>query len=101
VNQNTPEDALIAAQDIGGLGYFGDRDFVDLAGLISPDVIPFIRDEDQHAAYLDSKSADYLVIFPEGYPSLVERSSMIFQAQGTFQTSLEDESMAVCEWFDP
>jgi hypothetical protein len=45
---------LIAAHDIGALGYFGQRNLLDLAGLISPEVIPFIRDEDR-LAYLDRK----------------------------------------------
>ncbi len=50
---NTPDDALIAAHDIGALGYYGERDVLDLAGLISPDVIPFIRDEYRLAVHLD------------------------------------------------
>ena len=101
VNQNTPEDALIAAHDIGAIGYFGDRDLVDLAGLISPDVIPFIREEDQLAAFLDSKSVDYLITFPEWYPSLVNRATLIFQTDGNFSPSLGGENMAVYKWSRP
>jgi hypothetical protein len=101
LNQNTPEDVLIAAHDIGAIGYFGDRKLVDLAGLISPDVIPFIRDEDQLGAYLDSLDVDYLVTFPEWYPSLVNRSILIFQTDGAFSPSLGGENMAVYQWLNP
>jgi hypothetical protein len=45
VAANTPPDDLIAAHDIGALGYFARRPLLDLAGLVSPEVIPFIRDE--------------------------------------------------------
>ena len=42
IASNTEDDALIAAHDIGALGYFSGRQIVDLAGLINPDVIPII-----------------------------------------------------------
>ena len=53
VSLNVPSGTLIAAHDIGALGYYGSHDIVDLAGLINPEVIPFLRDEKQMAAYLD------------------------------------------------
>ncbi|MFN8412441.1 MAG: hypothetical protein U0Z26_08635 [Anaerolineales bacterium] len=40
---NLPSNALIAAHDIGALGYFDTHKLIDLAGLVSPEVIPFIR----------------------------------------------------------
>jgi len=37
LRDNTPPDAVIAALDIGALGYASERRILDLAGLVSPD----------------------------------------------------------------
>ncbi|MDQ7029552.1 MAG: hypothetical protein Q9O62_07120 [Ardenticatenia bacterium] len=81
VAQNTPTDALIAAHDIGALGYFASRPLLDLAGLVSPEVIPIIRDEAALADYLAARGADYLVVAPDWYPNLVRRPgvNLIYQ----------------------
>jgi hypothetical protein len=71
VQENLPPDALLAVHDIGAIGYFDRHPVIDLAGLVSPDVVPFIRDQDQIAAYLDQRGADYLVTLPDFYPKLV------------------------------
>ena len=68
---NTPPDALIAAHDIGAIGYFARRPLIDLAGLISPEVIPIIRDEDQLGRLIETRQAAYLVTFPDWYPALL------------------------------
>jgi hypothetical protein len=101
INQNTLEEDLIAAHDIGAIGYFGDRNLLDLAGLISPEMIPFIRDEDQIAKYLDFQGADYLVTFPEWYPTLVQKAFLIFQTDSQFSPALGGENMAVYKWSNP
>ncbi|MFH1634070.1 MAG: hypothetical protein ABIG63_08670 [Chloroflexota bacterium] len=98
VAENTPAEALIAAHDTGALGYFGNRALLDLAGLISPDVIPFIRDEALLEEYLDSEGADYLVTFPGWYPRLVGRATLRFQTDGSFSPALGGENMAVYKW---
>jgi len=101
VSENTANDALIGAHDIGALGYFGGRDIVDLAGLISPDVIPFIRDEVLLAEYLDTKNVDYLMTFPDWYSTLPNQSVLIFQTKGEFSPALGGENMAIYQWRDP
>jgi hypothetical protein len=69
VAANAPADAVVAAHDIGALGYFYERPFIDLAGLVSPEVIPFIRDEDRLREYLFSRQATFVVVFPGWYPA--------------------------------
>jgi hypothetical protein len=69
VAANAPADTVVAAHDIGALGYFYERPFIDLAGLVSPEVIPFLRDEDRLRDYLFSRRATFVVVFPEWYPA--------------------------------
>ncbi|HMN62779.1 MAG TPA: hypothetical protein PJ988_20600, partial [Anaerolinea sp.] len=98
VAENTPADALIAAHDIGALGYYGGRNILDLAGLISPEVIPFIRDESRIASYLTEKQVDYLVTFPDWYPVLTRDQTPIYQGSGEFAPAAGVENMAVYRW---
>jgi hypothetical protein len=96
--ENTSPEALIAAHDIGAIGYFSGRNVLDLAGLISPEVIPFIRDEAQLAAYLDRRGAAYLVTFPGWYPRLVIGRERVYQSGGLFSPDAGGENMVVYRW---
>jgi hypothetical protein len=98
IEANTDADALVAAHDIGALGYFGDRKILDLAGLITPEVIPFIRDETKIAEYLDQEGADYLMTFPDWYPKLVQHGNLIYRSGETFSPAEGGENMAVYSW---
>jgi hypothetical protein len=98
IKENTTEDALIAAHDIGALGYFAERNIIDLAGLISPDVIPFIRDEVRLAVFLDSENVEYLMTFPRWYPSLTQQSILLYQTRGIYSPALGGENMAIFKW---
>ena len=62
---NAPADSLIAVHDIGAVGYFAPRRLLDLAGLVTPQVIPFITDEALLMAFMRSQGADYVVFFPD------------------------------------
>jgi hypothetical protein len=72
IESNTSPDALVAAHDIGAIGYFSRRPMLDLAGLISPEVIPIIRDEAALLALLRSRAADFVAAPPNFYsPALL------------------------------
>lgn len=81
---NTPPDALLAAHDIGAIGYFTRRPLIDLAGLVTPQVIPFIRDEIALFDFVRAQQADYLVTFPDWYPAMVSQPGLtvVFAAGG-------------------
>jgi hypothetical protein len=98
VSENTQPADLIAAHDIGALGYYGGRKLVDLAGLVSPEVIPIIRDEHALASYLDAQQVDYLVTFPGWYEQLIVGRQLVFQTNGRYAPDMGGENMAVYAW---
>jgi hypothetical protein len=98
VAQYTSPGTLVAAHDIGALGYFGERPLLDLAGLISPEVIPYITDESALEEYLDARGASYLVTFPGWYPALSRRGSPVYSTGGRFSPGLGGENMTVYDW---
>ena len=101
VAANVPAEALVAAHDIGALGYFGNHDLVDLAGLVSPDVKTFLRDEDRLAEYLDERQVEYLITFPDWYPSLTSDLSPVFTTGAPYAPALGETNMAVYRWQVP
>jgi hypothetical protein len=79
---NLPPDALVAAQDIGAVGFFAPNPLLDLAGIVNPEILPWIKGEQAARAggpmeglvtFLEATRPPYLMLFRESYPGLVER----------------------------
>jgi hypothetical protein len=70
--ENTAPDDLIAVHDIGAVGYWTDRPLLDLAGLITPEVVPFIADADRLAGWMIDEGAEYAVFFPDFSPAYAQ-----------------------------
>jgi hypothetical protein len=85
LRQNTPPGAQVAADDIGAIGYFSERYVVDLAGLITPEVIPILRANLPIAPFLCAHKVDYLAVFPHTHPEL----SRDFQVQELYRAHLD------------
>jgi hypothetical protein len=64
LGEQSEMDELVAAHDIGAIGYFAGRPILDLAGLISPGVAPLLGKEDELANYILASDARYLVTAP-------------------------------------
>ncbi|PWH14612.1 MAG: hypothetical protein DDG60_07615 [Anaerolineae bacterium] len=101
VNENLPASARIAAHDIGALGYFTERTIIDLAGLISPEIIPFMRNEQRLADYLSTQNVDYLIVFPGWYQTLPNNKPMVYQSKGNFSAETVLGNMAIYQWTIP
>jgi len=101
VSSNVPPDALVAAHDIGALGYFGGHNLVDLAGLVSPELIPFLRNEDQIAAYLNQRGVTYLVTFPDWYQHLTSGLEPVFSTNVPVPLTSSNGNMTVYKWPQP
>lgn len=65
---NTVPAALVATHDIGAIGYFSDRQVVDLGGLTQPELVPLLGDQHALVAYLQRARVDFVVMFPDWFP---------------------------------
>ena len=65
LNENTPTDTVFATHDAGALRYFSNRTMIDLAGLVSPDIIHGNMTDTEKIQYLHDKGCNYIVFFPE------------------------------------
>jgi hypothetical protein len=65
---NLPPDDLLAIYDIGAVGYFAPRPMLDIAGLLSPEVVPIVTDGEALWALMEQKNAKYLMAFPDQLP---------------------------------
>jgi len=91
-----PAEAVLAVHDIGAIGYFTQNPLIDLAGLVTPDVVEFIRDETALTDYLNGTNAEYLITFPSWYPRMTAVRSAVFEA-GNVKFPFDD-NMRVYLW---
>ncbi len=96
--QNLPPGAVVAAHDIGALGYYDDHPLVDLAGLISPEVVPFMRDQARLAVFLNQQGVRYLIAFPDLYPRLALQATPLHSSHGSFAPGMGGQSMTIYCW---
>ncbi|MBI4137303.1 hypothetical protein HY469_04540 [Candidatus Roizmanbacteria bacterium] len=75
VRHTIPPEAVVAASDIGVIGYYTDNYIVDTEGLINPRISAFSQRRNSELkdaevlAYLTEKKPDYLIKFDWVYPS--------------------------------
>jgi hypothetical protein len=98
LSENTAADDLIAVHDIGAVGFFSGRQIVDLAGLVTPELIPFIRDEEQLSEYLDSTGVDYLMTFPDWYLTVGTDKPIVYKASGIYTLLGGQQPMVIYRW---
>ena len=96
--KSLPANSRVAVHDIGAIGYFTSHDLVDLAGLINPEVIPFLRDESRLADYLDQNQVDYLICFPQWYPNLTRDLTVIYTADSVVMQAYGELPMTIYRW---
>jgi len=78
--ENTDPDDVLAVNDIGAIGYISERYIVDLAGLITPEVLPLLVQSDSTASmlsFLQAQDVDYVIIFPNWFPALARQSQFL------------------------
>jgi len=75
---NSPPGASVSYYEVGVLGYFSDRTVVDLLGIVTPEVLPYVRRGDFNGAFL-ARPGDY-AIFDTARGGLMPVAAPWFQA---------------------
>jgi hypothetical protein len=69
IRDNTPPDTVVAAHDIGALGYFGERRIIDLGGVTDLSALSLLSKRISLREYLRQKDVDLLMTMPDFYPA--------------------------------
>jgi hypothetical protein len=69
LEEHTGPADLLAVHDIGAVGYLLDQPLLDMAGLITPEVIPFMTDAERLLGWMAEEGADYAVFFADFSPT--------------------------------
>jgi MFS family permease len=98
IDENVPPDELLAIHDIGAVGYFTPRSLLDIAGLVTPEIIPIVADSDALWMLMRQREARYLMAFPDQVPGHEvddPRLCQVFITDGPTSQSVGGPSMAV------
>jgi len=98
VAENLPPDELFATHDIGALGYFATRPLLDTAGLITPEIIPYITADEPLWEFMRQRGAVYFMAFPFQIPNRNPkdpRLCLIYQSPGKTILRLNEPKMSI------
>jgi tetratricopeptide (TPR) repeat protein len=65
IKENTEPSSVIATHDIGAIAFYGERKIIDMAGLVTPELIERITDE-MYSEYLNNYLAEHKVDYIAG-----------------------------------
>jgi hypothetical protein len=79
IRDHLPAAAVIAAQDVGAIGFLTPNPLIDLTGITTPEILPGIeRSAGSRGGragllrFLEQRRPDYLMLFVDSYPGLLE-----------------------------
>jgi hypothetical protein len=93
LDDNTPQDALIALGDVGLITYTSQRRVIDVAGLMTPAIIPYQhqRGEEGILEYFQKvECPDYLIVYEDMYSGL---RHMREHFQKVFEVQIENNTI--------
>jgi len=89
IRDHSPPDTVVAAHDIGALGFFGERGIIDLGGVTDLGALDLLSGEVPLCEYLRRTNADWLMTMPAFYPGELTGWTPI---PGFRETSTAEES---------
>lgn len=76
IRNNSEPDDLIATNDIGALGFLGDRQILDTVGLVEPEIVDHYLAGGTLLQYLRDHRPRWVAIFPEWYPEAAKSDEL-------------------------
>ncbi|MCK5303551.1 MAG: hypothetical protein KAJ96_10450, partial [Candidatus Thorarchaeota archaeon] len=67
IEENTPEDAVLAICDAGAVRFFGNRAIIDIIGLVTPDIVHGNMTTLETLQYMYDRGCDYIVFFDDWF----------------------------------
>jgi hypothetical protein len=103
IRDNLDPAELLAVHDIGAVGYFAPRPILDIAGLVSPEFIPAVRQPALMWQLMEEGGAQFLMALPDQVPGgdpSDSRLCQVFQSEGlsTFQAGGEKMTIYRLAW---
>lgn len=102
---NSSPRALVAATDIGAVGYFSHRRILDLEGLTSPEITRRRQAGEPITPYLRQARADYLIIYGDAPPPYLDEldGEIVYRVRLPYNTISATADMVVyrLEWPGP
>jgi hypothetical protein len=95
---NIPADELLAVHDIGAVGYFAPRPIVDIAGLVTPEIVPLIGNAEAMWAFIQERGAVWLMALPDQLPGAAtadDRLCLAYQSNGQAAFMAGGEKMSI------
>ncbi len=77
LRERTPEDRLIATNDIGAIGFITRRPVLDTVGLVEPKIVEHYLDGGTIDEYLVQHDPAFVVIFPTWYEAFSQREDLL------------------------
>ncbi|MCE7947030.1 MAG: hypothetical protein DYG88_06345 [Chloroflexi bacterium CFX4] len=78
LRDNVPPDELLAVHDIGAVGFFANRPILDVAGLVSPEVVPLFYRPAELFALMRERDVRWLMVLPDQWAWLWQGQAETF-----------------------
>jgi len=82
IREHVRPDALVAAQDVGAVGFFTPNPLLDLTGIVTPEILPSLEGAAGAPGgraglerFLAERRPEYLMLFADSYPGLLESTA--------------------------
>jgi hypothetical protein len=98
IREHTPTDTVVAAHDIGALGFFGQRRIIDLGGVTDLQALDLLSGSVSLREYLRLRNADLLMTMPDFFPDDLSACDPLPDFPARFGPEGSDRRTLLYDW---